>query len=593
MNRIPLYLLAFIAAAWPWDVYLYIPILGVNAATAAAALLIAIESLQLVRSRRAHIPYELLWPAVCLLLLALIAARWDAVALLLFLVAAMRAARAPGLVRMCLLLTAMSSLTVMVVSGSMPAACVFPTAFALDSLATFAGPRDLAYAGFVCLAAVLCWGYFASRKDLAVWPRRLAITGLAASIAAAAWAGLDVIFPQRVGAPWPMATGFGALDLAGFLLLWLVARIAAKHLVAAREGDAGPHAWFATFVLIAGMYTLLTAGGIYLGHVFVLALAGGSANRKQDTTVRAPLAPVLLAPVILLVVVNANRVFPENDADPRNYDFHAAALWAQQDLTALNAWTTWFEDHAPEERRSHLWRARMALEQEDPLAAAADFAFAMTPAEAPLLLPGPSEDEVARFLTVFRDHISALPEDKRGFAFEHALVAGNRSGQALASLQVRRDVMDPASADPASLPLAQAVACLLGDPGLAQYLVAWPENELAAMLESWGARIVPAPEALQTTPVVAVAWAGPNGLRAWFIAPGGIIRTALRQGRCFDAVAPVQWSTPELDNGQWRTQLDMAGTPLAIAWPMENPGKATIEIVDANPEQFLAITVWR
>ena len=593
MNRIPPYLLAFIAIAWPWDVYLYIPILGVNTSTAAAALVVAIESLSIVRSRRTHIPFELLWPAICLLVLAVLAARWDAVALLLFFASAMRIARAPGLVRMCLLLTAASTLAVMVVSLAAPAAYVFPTAFALDSTATFAGPRDLAYAGFVCLAAVLCWGYFVSRKDLAVWRRRLAIAGLAASIAAAAWAGLDVILPRRMGAPWPMAGNFGALDLAGLVLLWLGARIAAKHLVAAREGDAGPHAWFATFVLIAGMYALLTAGGIHLGHAFVLALAGGGANRKQNTAVQAPLAPLLLVPVILLVIVNAGRVFPENDADPRNYGFRAATLWQQQQLTALDAWLDWFEYHAPEERRSHLWRARMALEQKNALNAAAEFAVAMTPAKLPLLLPGPSEEEAAQFLTEFRDYISALPDDERGFAFENALVAAGRSGQALASLQMRRNVMDPAAADPASLPLAQTVACLLGDPDLAQYLALWAKNDLAALLESWGARIESAPETLRTTPVVAVAWAGPNGLRVWLIGPGGTIQTAQRENRCIDTAVSFQWTAPVLDKGQWRTHIDKAGSPVAIAWPEGNPGQATIAIAGDSSEQFLAITVWQ
>jgi len=60
-------LLAAFAMAWPWDVYQYVPWVGIHITGLAALGLIVLWVADVTLNRRNRVPFELAWPAIALL----------------------------------------------------------------------------------------------------------------------------------------------------------------------------------------------------------------------------------------------------------------------------------------------------------------------------------------------------------------------------------------------------------------------------------------------------------------------------------------------------------------------------------------------
>jgi hypothetical protein len=125
------------------------------------------------------------------------------------------------------------------------------------------------------------------------------------------------------------------------------------------------------------------------------------------------------------------------------------------------------------------------LSQGDADGAAAAFAEAVRPGE-PRLLPAPGTQEIDEMLAQLRDACSALPEDRRGLAYERALLAAGQRVNALALLRLRARG-GAADNGRERRPLALTLAGMLGDPSLVEELIQWETGELLRVLETLGA----------------------------------------------------------------------------------------------------------
>jgi hypothetical protein len=518
--------LYLLAAAWPWDAFQVIPFLFLPLTVAASAALAGVGILEVIRTGRWRVPFELTWPVVGLIaaagVSALTARSGAAIAVAgqgLCFLAVFHHARARETVVRCLWISCLSAGMLALLNLLAPWLGVFPTAFASDSSAAFAGPRTLPGGVWIFLygavtSILLCrndsikgesripWSAaaccrFHRRSDVSRQsdPKRQQAAALhriqRAALAAGAMSSILLLVrgpALLAGFPYWEPAHLRSLPFLTFiilgLLVWLVARVGAKLTVSRIEDAPGISLPLLAMVAILTGAALVWPPEPALGQAFVLALAASYAQPSTRSFSSRPVSWLVGVPVAMVAVANLCFVSPNNPWDPRNYTFGAARLLAEAP-DALEDRLQAVERLAPEERRTHLWRARLRLSQGDADGAAAAFAEAVRPGE-PRLLPAPGTQEIDEMLAQLRDACSALPEDRRGLAYERALLAAGQRVNALALLRLRARG-GAADNGRERRPLALTLAGMLGDPSLVEELIQWETGELLRVLETLGA----------------------------------------------------------------------------------------------------------
>ncbi|MBP8130810.1 MAG: hypothetical protein KA184_14625 [Candidatus Hydrogenedentes bacterium] len=562
-GRLRLLALYGLAFAWPWCVYETLPGVFIPCSALFAAALVFAACRDVLRGRKVILPFELAWPLVVLVALA-VAHDWRAGAMawspsaaggaLLF-ASVLQTIRSRGAVRQCVWLSALS--------GGMAALfslfvhfrpfygwvlySVFPTAFSPGTGATLAFAATLEEGALVLVLCLTLALGAAFAPEHGHWRRTTAFLAIAPITAAlAVLARLSAPDPGlwRPPAPWRQ----GPLSvLAALVVLWLLARIAAKAWVGRGEGVARLHGMLSAMALCGGAMVVLLPETPRLGYAFLLALAGGHAfAQTEEARTAAPGTAWFCLLLLPLIAWNVLHVDVRNGADPRNYEAAAAACVEHGLDVELSRRFAFINERSPVERRTHYWQARGYLARKWPDAAATAFCMAMTPPPAGrALLPPPSEEQTGYFLDRLRDLCSALPLAERGLAYERALVAAGRADDALASLRFRAEKCKGVSC-PAS-PLAMGMADLLGDARLAGTLATWSAGELVCLFEQAGAHVGPAPDGFPARYLPAVGIADRDPERMSVRAYAGGMHAGVRGARMSSAQilgAMFYWRNP-------------------------------------------------
>lgn len=487
--------LYLLAAAWPWEVYGLLPGLYVPLSLLAALALAAGLAVDVIRSGRPKIPFDLLWPAVLLALSGLaLGGLQDSLDLFaggLALMAVVHTAQHRELVLRALRLTVLSTAAVALISLAGKTGTPVPTAFSPVSGAVLSFPRDLpggaltlVLGGGLAFALAFTPMSRVQRTGLlfvGFFPLSLVVMmSIRTLMSPAAWT-----LPEL---PPPSAT-----LLVGAISLWLCARVCGRLIVSRLEDAPGIQIALLVVTLGGGLTALaclkLPGHGVLatLGLIAAYAVPRWKAPAYQDAW-RWPFWLAFLT-AAALGAFNIGLVFENNPRDPRNYAQTAREWLADARYEALDVYLAFWDRAVPGERRTHWWRAQMRLRQGDLEGAATAFRHALQPG-LPRLLPPPATDEIEVFLGRLRDAVSAQPLEARGLAYERALLGAGRRDQALASLRVRGD----GGADLPPMPaLARALAAMLGAPETAAELAEWPGGELVRIFASLGADIEHAP----------------------------------------------------------------------------------------------------
>ena len=496
--RYALFLAAF---SWPWDVYQILPVLFVPVSGLAVLALVAWCVCDGLRERRFRGSFELTWPAVAVMAAAIYGLitgeawpAWKFLGCAACFAAVLHTVRSRETAVQCLWLTALAGGGAAALSLLSRAGVLFPTAFSPQTGATLAFASSLEGGALVlALCATVSWT-LALSKHVVPWIRRnAALSGLLA-VLALGLLGLRVVTHPELWRP-PGWTGMppGAW-VAAAGVFWLVARIAAKAVVARMEDAPGMHAGLLV-VLAAGVaLSLLWQQGPVLGYGILLGLIAGYVSDWRESQPVRRVPAILKPPVLGVVLLNLLIIFPDNPYDPRNYEYRAARSLESRQFETLERELAFIDRIAPAERRTHLWRARLRLEREDPAGAAIALRRALGESR-PRILPPPTPTEVKTFLSRMRDYCSALPEAVRGLAYERALVAAGEPENALALLRLRGQEGKGAVQDKRAL--VAALATLMGDMALAETLMTWEGKELLGVFETLGARVDRVPEDFQ------------------------------------------------------------------------------------------------
>lgn len=493
-------LLALFAMAWPWDVYQYVPWVGMRITTLSALGLIVLWLADLTLNRRNRVPFELAWPVAALLVLSWIPVFTQGApfpisesAFALFFVAVCHFGPSGNEATRYLVYAAVSGTCVAVLSILAFVGVLLPTAHSFPTGEMLAAAHDIPAGILTLLVGLIAgrWFVLGERRTLRF---RLAATLAATFIVAALVVVLVPVvrhFPIRLlhsagrDSVWALT--------ALVVTVWLAARVMAKLLIARQNPVRRPATvYFIICAVIVGVALCLP----FIprsSYVFLFAVSAACARAKDEPQQTPAWARWCWIPLTLLVVLNLGHIYPENTYDPRNYDAaNAQDMRDDVSFDILYMRMAFFESRSPGESRTHLWRARLALEQGVPETASSEFALSLSKpgtGDPSPILPPPSVAEQDDFLTRLRDYCSSLPEDSRGFAYERALVAAGRDDAALAALRLR---VAPPSADVGSLsskPLAETLAQLLGSEQIAEKLSEWSAGELVSILEQWGVNV--------------------------------------------------------------------------------------------------------
>ncbi len=579
------HLLMLFAFLWPWDVCQFVPVLQVHLTELLAAALIVLCVIDAIRRRRFRFPFELIWPASVLLglvtygaLRGYLAEPVTGVGCLLLFVATTHFARRTT-VAQCLKLSAVSGAGVAALSMLAPALGLIPSAYSLETGTTLVGVQSLAGGALtltICLAA--------SRSFLSLRRERRG-AGLAAfTIVVLILVAITVqVHPQWQQAmawrPAGLLRGSASILCMKLGTLWIAARVAAKLVVCGRERSDGAAAALLWALTATAVFTLAFSWKVTGAHAVLLGLAVAAARPgKVKEAERIPNTALwALAPVAALVCYNLWAVFPDNPHDPRNYDLAAAEDFTQGNEELLEQRLAFFEGRAPSERKTHLWRARLALRRQQLHYAAEEFSQAVDcEGPAPVILGWPTASERDDFLIRLRDACSTMPDPEGIFAYEQSLVASGQDAQALATLKRRvRTSSTRVPEDVSGAPLRSALGVLLVGHPIAGWPQDWTAGELVGLFSRWGADISPAPEGFpgEHLPLVVVTRGWPGGTAT--IAYGGEVGSNLAgpwhtpkdaAPLCLgttDAPSNAQWSNFERrEGGLWVSTLTLEGTPV-------------------------------
>lgn len=496
------YVLFAIALAWPLELLQYVPVLDLSIVAALTVLLLILMAADLASGQKLRVPFEVLWPTALIALLFTLDAYRGAPsrsleipgALALF-IATAHFARSRAALRSWLRASVSSGAIVCAITLATTKAELMPTAYSLNVPTTFTFAYDLNAAIHIIAVCMLIAIFILTDPEQKPTVRTLATGGAFFFFTTLMAKGLQFGVSDPVS-PLRPYTHYPVLTLAALLAaLWLLIRVLAKVEVARREA---PEAIHRLFWAIGGVSLLLIVLGPVqprLYHGYLLGLACGYVLPERPRHFSLAWPKTAAAVLAVLVALNLNSVYPEHESDPRNYEIASRIDFVNGDYDTLLRRLDIIETFAPNERRSHLWRARVALELGEPNGAAMEFAASLPgPDEPRLLLPAPTEAEQADFIVQIRDWVSRLPEREVAGAYERTLLATGERDAALFSLQLLTGIA-LVHADEVPLdPIAQAVAFIIGDPSLLPDFGAWTVEELLTLLSHWGAEIGPAPE---------------------------------------------------------------------------------------------------
>jgi len=555
-----------------------------------------------VAARRVRLPFEYLWPVGAILALAIAqrlgvlvwlfstdagaggaapenvpyrlndAANLPSIALLL--AVTVHFVRSRGLIAQWLKLYCWSTTGIAVLSLAAAAGAVVPTAFSVKTGAVLAGPWSLANGSYLlaCAVAAAFWFAFGGGLPLSRRAPFLACGLLLACALAAVLVPTVRHFELQVPSPRPSRPW--TLFICEGLLLWLVARTAAKLVVHRREGGGGMHGLL--FVILGLTAAAYLAGLFPFCSGIMLGLIAAYPLRDTTESVRVAGRNIVWALCFLpLIAFNVAHVHPKSLSDPRNYAAFASNRigYGRTDEMARK-WEFLAQRH-PAERQTHFWLAHVELARDCPYRAAGEFAQSLESVEGKrLILPPPSEAEQGEFLGKLRDYCSALPRPESSFAYEQALLAAGKEAEALNLLGLRSAPRGrrarPDAGETAHGPILNATVELLCAEGVGGKLRAWDTSRLLGLLEGWGAVVERAPQAIprRLLPLVCVTRHGPHRQEVLVRgALGGAHALLTATGRIpGKPELNAQWSKlEEVETGGWRTTLsrldDGAGEP--------------------------------
>jgi len=531
-------LILLFAVTAPWDVFLFVPGLGVRLPWLLALCIIALEFADFLYTRRIGIRFELLWPACALLILALppvrIVPAQGAMAVLLGLAAARSVG--PLLARdvvaaLAFSIAPLALYTVVFFFLQLGAPALSPAPFAYSLQTGLSTPFGhtimecalLLFVGFA--AACSRFIHTNSTSRFMQWAPLVAAFPLGVALSALVTLSLDHIYLWRP----PDYLISGGRTLAALLGGWLLARIIAKSYIHWREmrftiseDNVNILAGLAIFVLLFPVEFRLLWG-------FLPGIAAGAAQCRKDLAPPPWLWAFGLIAVVILVLINVGDVHPADMRNPRNYETAAVEDFAKENYERLETRMDYFETYWPEERRTHLWRARVALARGLLHETAYEIAFACEPtSETELLLPSPPPEEVEAFLIRLRDACSQSKAKTATLAHIQGLLGAGKFKHAEALLEqalgesesvTLPEALDPdletaAHGCPCSWPFREAVLQTVWPldmqrPAELDALV--PEDRAGAqwlrLLISWGAELRTAPAGFpqESLPLICVA----------------------------------------------------------------------------------------
>jgi len=536
MVRATLYVL--FAAAAPWDAFLFVPGLNIRLTWLLTLAVIALEFADYLHTRHVGVRFELLWPSCALLILALPPMRavpaQGAAAILLGMAAARSAG--PALARdvvaaLALSVGALAVYTVIFFFFQFlaPAQSPPPSAYSLETgiLAPFGHTiTECALILFVGLAAAA--SRFLRNDSAATFPRRMLL-----ALALPLFVALVCLLSFSLGAVgrWRPPDHFAskATALAALIGGWLLARILAKSFIHWREMRYTISE--DTMHILAGLafFALLFPLEFRFFWGFLAGIAAGAAQAERRLAPLPPKWAFALAPVALLVSINISGVHPADKNNPRNYEVAAQQDFAGGQYARLQSRMDYFETSWPDERRTHLWRARAALANELLHEAAHEITIACRPADdARLLLPPPDSQEVDAFLIRLRDACSQSGIKTASLAHIQGLLGAGKFNHAEALLEqaleesadialpegLSTDLDTAAYGCPCSWPLRAAALNTVWTADLeqpAELKAMFPEDLSGAqwlrLLLSWGANVrTPPPEfPREALPLICIA----------------------------------------------------------------------------------------
>ncbi len=531
-------LLILFAGAAPWDAFLFIPGIHIRLTWLLALVILALEITDYARSRWLGVRFELLWPACALLLLALPPAKLvpmhGAAAILLGLAAARSAG--PALARSVVAalafsvgLLALYSVIFYLMRLTAPALAPLPSAYSLETgLTAPFGHTEVECVLLLFMGFAAAWSRFL-RNDSTTGFLRRSLLAFAAPLLMA----LIILASLSLGAIrfWRPPDHFASTGTALAALTggWLLARILAKSLLQWREMRHTISESTTLILAVLAFFAVLFPLEFRLLWGFLAGTAAGAVQSERQLAPPPAKWALAFVPVALLVAANIGGVHPADRHNPRNYETDARQDFSDANFARLESRMDYVETSWPNERRTHLWRARLALAQDLLHEAAHEIALACRPAGAiRLLLPPPTDDEIDALLVRLRDACSESAARTATLAHIQALLGAGKFKHAEAllaqALEESAAILLPGGLDPdldtaaygcpCSWPLRAAVLKTIWPVDLeepAELKALLPEDlsgvQLLRLLLSWGAELHTPPAAFprQSLPLVSVA----------------------------------------------------------------------------------------
>ena len=383
-----------LALLWPWEVYEYVPGIGMSCSELIGAAVVALFALDVLRRRRLHVPFEFAWPAAVWALFEVAplfretgaATAERAGAAVLFL-ATVHFSHSRRVARDLLWVAALSGACAAAWAITASAMGVAPTVYFIESKTAStlpAGPCNSVLILAVCLALAsgFAWQGFLGKS----WFKGVLVLVCA-------------LFCLAALAPMIAALPSGAVDAhtgsraAAVLLLWLVCRIMAKAVVASWpsvQEEAGKHGNGDAVLLRAvavGLGLAVLAGlfchaRITWAHGFLLGLAAAYALPAREPAAAAQRFRYILLPAcVALVAFNAFHVDIDDVLDPRNYEAQARTRFEAEAFDDVVRLMDAVDAAVPGERRTAFWKARAYLAKGAIHRAARAFSQAVRPVD--------------------------------------------------------------------------------------------------------------------------------------------------------------------------------------------------------------------
>jgi len=217
----------------------------------------------------------------------------------------------------------------------------------------------------------------------------------------------------------------------------------------------------------------------------------------------------------------------------------------------------YFEAVSPYEKRTHLWRARVAILDRDLKTAADEFCRALG-SDSRALLPGATPGEQADLIVRLRDLAGMIPEADGGLAYEKALAATGEVSGSVSALRLRAWPVNLAFADLDGAPMAGLIELLMASREVGAQIAQWEPERLVALLGKIGAEVRPMPDGINPAagPIVTFWELRNNRYMLYVASPSGQVsqRGTLRE----DTGEPVSlsWGPPVAHpKGGWRVEL--------------------------------------